>query len=227
MDAIAETVIHTSIPNEGRLADVLKGRHARRFRRSLERESRDFSRLLQKWIYPRLSYTIRKIVSTEGGAVTLQGGTVLKSSKLARALRGCHDLLCFIATIGPGVDDNIRRFMSQNRLTDMYALDIIGSTAIEDVVDTFHATMSDTLRKEGNDVSLRFSPGYCDWSVIEQKELFAMVDPARIDVTLLPSFLMLPRKSISGVFGIGADIQRPPYNPCSHCGKHSCKERRS
>jgi len=227
MHATSETVIHTSVPNEGRVAEVLNGRHGRRFRRSLEREGRDFTRLLRKWIYPRLSYTIRKIDSTEGGAVTLQGGTVLKSSKLARVLRGCHDLLCFIATIGPGIDDNIRRFMSQNRLTDMYALDTIGSTAIEDVVDTFHTMMRDTLRKEVKGVSLRFSPGYCDWPVTEQKKLFALVDPVRIDVTLLPSLLMVPRKSVSGVFGIGADIQSPPYNPCSHCGKYSCKERRS
>ncbi|MBW2562352.1 MAG: hypothetical protein JRE40_16090 [Deltaproteobacteria bacterium] len=227
MDSTSEMVIHAPVYNEGKWACGLNERHGRRFRRSVEREGRDFNRLLRRWISPRLTYTIRKIDSIKDGAVTLQGGTVLKSSKLARALRGCHDLLCFIATIGPGIDDTVRRFASQNRLTDMYILDAIGSTAIEDVVDTFHSMMRNTLRKEAKGVSHRFSPGYCDWPVTEQGKLFDLVDPVRIAVTLLPSFLMLPRKSVSGVFGISADIQDPPYNPCSHCGRATCTARRT
>lgn len=227
MEQISETGIHVPSPDEGILEDILNERHGRRLRRSLRREGREIDRLLRRWIDPRLSYTIRKIVSTDGGRVLLEDGTVFESRKLARTVRGCRELLCFIATIGPGIDHAVRDFAAQNRLTDMYAIDTIGSIMVEEVVETFHTLMKEKSHANREGVSLRFSPGYCDWPVTEQRKLFALADAGRINVTLSPSFLMFPRKSVSGVFGIGSDVHTPPYNPCLQCGKRDCPARRT
>jgi hypothetical protein len=226
MESISEIGTYIPSPDEGMVADVLNERHGRRLRRSLDREGRDLDQLLKRWINPRLSYTVREIVSTDGGRVTLKGGTIFESPKVARTVRECPHLICFIATIGPGIDNAVRDLAEQRRLTDMYALDTIGSIMIEDVVETFQDMMKEKFQMEGKGVSLRFSPGYCDWPITEQKKLFSLVDPARIDVTLSSSFLMSPRKSISGVFGVGSDINIPPYNPCSHCRRYDCPARR-
>ncbi|MBN2396895.1 MAG: hypothetical protein JXI32_00815 [Deltaproteobacteria bacterium] len=182
--------------------------------------------MLQRWINPRLSYTVRKIASTSDGRVTLHDGMILESPKLARTVRGCSRLLCFIATIGPGIENVVQEMSRRHRLTDGYALDAIGSIMIEEVVETFQNMIREKTHMTGEKVTLRFSPGYCDWPVTEQKKLFALVDADRIDVTLTSSLLMSPRKSISGVFGVGTDIHTPSYNPCFHCRRDDCPARR-
>lgn len=226
MESISEICTYIPSPDEGVLATILHQRHGRRLRRSLEREGKSLGQMLRRWVNPRLSYTVREIASTEGGRVMLSDGMILKSPKLARTVRGCSRLICFIATIGPGIENAEQSLSQQYRLTDGYALDTIGSTMVEDVVETFQDMMREKAHMTGEGVTLRFSPGYCDWPVTEQKKLFALVDTGRIGVTLTSSLLMAPRKSVSGVFGIGTDIHSISYNPCAHCHRRDCPARR-
>ena len=47
-----------------------------------------------------------------------------------------------------------------------------------------------------------------------------------LDITLTDSFLMLPRKSTSGIIGLGAGSEVSDYNPCRTCNQKSCNGRR-
>ena len=226
MGSISGIGAYIPSPDEGVLASILHQRHGRRLRRSLEKEGGNLGQMLRRWINPRLSYTVREIASTEGGRVMLSDGTILESPRLTRTVRGCSRLLCFIATIGPGIENAVQRLSQQYRLTDGYALDTIGSIMIEGVVETFQDMMREKAHMTGKGVTLRFSPGYCDWPITEQKKLFPLIDAGRIGVTLTSSLLMTPRKSISGVFGVGADAHNSSYNPCSHCRRRDCPARR-
>jgi len=101
----------------------------------------------------------------------------------------------------------------------------MGSVAVEDLVDKFQQTIKNECERVGKTVTLRFSPGYCDWPLTEQKKLFSLFEPEDITVQLLDSFLMQPVKSISGVFGI-VPQESAPYNPCRYCDDRACKARR-
>jgi cobalamin-dependent methionine synthase I len=101
----------------------------------------------------------------------------------------------------------------------------------ENVVEQFYQRTARDLAKSGQGVTLRFSPGYCDWPLDEQRPLFELfTDHAALEVELSRSCLMSPRKSVSGLFGIlpaGIPGAHPGYNPCSKCSKHNCIARRS
>jgi hypothetical protein len=75
---------------------------------------------------------------------------------------------------------------------------------------------------------MRFSPGYCGWHVTGQKKLFAALHPEEIDITLTPSCLMKPLKSISGVI-IAGDMEIFRFDDsfafCAECSTHVCRER--
>jgi hypothetical protein len=43
---------------------------------------------------------------------------------------------------------------------------------------------------------------------------------------LTDSYLMLPRKSVSGIIGIGCGAGVKDYNPCRTCDKRGCPGRR-
>ena len=88
---------------------------------------------------------------------------------------------------------------------------------------------SANIRTEGRDIAvLRYSPGYCGWHMTGQRKLFEFVQPDRIGVSLTPSCLMQPLKSVSGVMIAGPrEIHNfePSYPCCAECETHGCRAR--
>lgn len=213
----------------GKLARMLGGRGKKivlsgPVARKIEAWRKDFFSNLE----PKIEYGVHEIEAVQGETVWLAGGAELTSPKLAKVMREATHMLCFIATLGRSVDEKINSRMGGRRYSEGYILDAMGSVAVECLVERFHRHMEDKYTADGKSVTLRFSPGYCDWPLIEQSKLFDLVDAGRIGVELSDSCLMSPRKSVSGVFGICDGVRPlPPFNPCKSCPKKGCIARRS
>lgn len=180
---------------------------------------------------PQLSYRILELSQVNRSGIQLVDGTCFKSPKLARALADAQAICCFMATVGPAVDAEIQRLMQRRRYANAYVLDAIGSTSAENVVEQFYQRMARRQKDKNAGVTLRFSPGYCDWPIQQQRPLFKLFDDMDTpDVALNESCLMSPRKSVSGLFGLlppGVNGANPTYNPCDTCNKRDCIARRS
>ena len=212
------------------LSLLFGGKDTHRFSHSINRKIDDFETRLEKLTTPELSYCIKKIESVSEGIVYLQEGTKFKSPKFSKAMEPCEDIICFIATIGSGIEEEIVRLMGENRLSDSYILDSMGSIVVENMVDKFHKDMKKKYELKGGGVTLRFSPGYCDWPITEQKKLFRLLGSDQTGIQLTDSCLMQPRKSVSGVFGVfpsNVNLPVSPYNPCLECKKRDCIARRN
>lgn len=210
------------------LSRLLGGRKSSHFSRSVTLKIEKLEAILEERVKPQLYYRQREIDSNNA-SVHLRGGPILKSRKLSKAMKDCHEIICFIASIGNGIEKEIKRLVDENRLAGAYILDAMGSVAVENIVETFYQRMRTKYEAEDRGVTLRFSPGYCDWPVTDQKKIFSLFDSFRVGVNLSDSCLMQPRKSISGVFGILPFTMNPPnarHNPCSDCKKQDCIARR-
>lgn len=211
------------------LSNMLGELEFRRFSNSKSGILEDLSDMMEELAIPTLSYSINKIEHIENKSVYLQGGIQLKSHILAKVAEHCNEIVSFIATIGSGVEEEVARLTNVNRLSEAYMLDHLGSLNVEHAVNAFHNSMKRRNRAKGYDVTLRFSPGYCDWPITEQKKLFLLLDCETTGITLTESCLMHPRKSISGVFGLfpmDTNQNISPYNPCETCTKRDCNARR-
>jgi hypothetical protein len=186
---------------------------------------------IEGMLQPQLSYRVLELSQVDRSGIQLAGGTCFKSPKLARALADAQAVCCFMATVGPAVDAEIQRLMQRRRHADAFVLDAIGSTSAENVVEQFYQRMVRRQKDNNAGVTLRFSPGYCDWPIRQQRPLFALFDDMDTpDVALNERCLMSPRKSVSGLFGLlppGANIANPACNPCNTCNKRNCTARRS
>lgn len=207
------------------LVKLLGGKKRHKLSRSLSRKVRVLKSKVRDLLNPRLYYSMAKVSTESKGVVCLNDEIVFKSRKLSEALKDSEKSVCFVGTIGRGVEYEINKLLRDNCLADAYIVDALGSVAVENMVEQFQNLMETRYRKQDKSVTLRFSPGYCDWPVTEQKKLFRVFDPLGIGVELLDSCLMQPRKSISGIFGI-APYKALPYNPCAHCKKRDCEVRR-
>lgn len=201
-----------------------------------KRLSRQISSRINKYIErayslikPQITYKEKKIKKIEKGSVMLEENLVLNSSRLSKSLKKCDRATVFLATIGKEIDYKINTLMKQKSITDAYIFDAIGSIAVEETVDVFQKRFDVITRTRKESTTLRFSPGYCDWPVQEQKKIFQIIDNTLIDVQLSSSCLMIPRKSISGIFGIGnlEEIGKVTTNPCNLCRLQNCIARRT
>lgn len=211
------------------LRQLLKRREFGRFSDSRFKGSSGLKDVLQKLAAPALSYKVKKIEFIKDDTVHLEDGIGFKSPILAKVLEHCDTLILFIATIGSALEEEAARLNEDNRLTRAYILDRLGSLTAEHVVNDFYGNMKHHYAQKGYGVTLRFSPGYCDWPITEQRKLLHLVDAEMIGVTVNESCLMRPRKSVSGVFGLfpqAVNGKKPVYNPCVHCDKKDCNARR-
>ncbi|MEJ2716341.1 MAG: vitamin B12 dependent-methionine synthase activation domain-containing protein [Deltaproteobacteria bacterium] len=200
-----------------------------------ETGSRATSRKVQKWsehllsiTEPEIVYSVQAVAEVGKGYVRLARGPVFRSRKLARAFRECELAVCFVGTLGHGIEDEIGSLTLRGKLADAFVVDALGSAGIEHAVERFYGALEDHFRLQGKGLTLRFSPGYCDWPLDQQAQLLDLVDTRLVGVTLLESSLMTPRKSISGIFGITSRRMASftKYNPCVVCQQKHCIARR-
>ena len=80
---------------------------------------------------------------------------------------------------------------------------------------------------EASPLPCRISPGYGRWPLTAQTNVFDRLPHEQLGVELLPSLLMVPRKSISFAMWIGAEA-RPTagLSGCHHCNLDHCQYRR-
>jgi hypothetical protein len=141
-------------------------------------------------------------------------------------------LVLFATTLGPAVSEAIAEGFETREFALAAMLDAAASDGADRAAEALERRVEVDLRAGGWDAPhggvLRYSPGYCGWHVTGQKRLFASLEPERIGLTLTPSCLMQPLKSVSGVIVAGpAEIHRfaPTYTFCSTCETYDCRDR--
>jgi hypothetical protein len=217
--------IQPTIKND-ELAKLLGGQKKKSLPKSISKKVQNARQKLNRLIKPRLHYRIVKPRVRDKDVVQLDEMVEFTSAKLAKTLKNAEKIVCFVGTIGTGVENEINRLLGKQKLADAYILDAMASVAVENMIDRFQNLMETRFSAEDRTVTQRFSPGYCDWPLTQQKKLFNIFDTKEIDVELLDSCLMKPRKSISGVFGITPE-KSESYNPCQDCPSRSCDSRRN
>lgn len=160
-----------------------------------------------------------KITVDENG-VTLTSGVRFNSRALARHLAGCESALLLGATLGSRVDAAIRRLTLES-LAEGAAAQAVAASLIESYCDEVQAKAN----TDGLAQRPRFSPGYGDWNLSEQKKLFAVLDCAKlIGLTLTDGCMMAPSKSVTAVIGLAKDVQCT-WNKCMSCENINCPYR--
>jgi hypothetical protein len=177
-------------------------------------------------IEPSYSYVIRDINSVRGSRVFIEGSVTFRSNVIAQLLEQCQKVAVFVLTIGSRLGDVVRQLAEDGLMVQAAVLDAIGSDAAETLAHVVQDIIGKQAEAEGLGISLRFSPGYCDWKVSQQKMVFRAMNGDTAGVRLTNGCLMVPQKSISGIIGVGPPDEVESYNPCKTCKKRNCIGRR-
>ncbi len=157
----------------------------------------------------------------ETGEIRIAGQTIKTSRKVCRFMEGAEKIAVFICTAGQGFTDYSNEYNKEGEYLKGYITDTMGSVVVEKAMDYIQSELEKIVEKEGLKITNRYSPGYCNWPVEDQKLLFSLLPDQVCDITLSSSCLMTPIKSVSGIIGIGRNVKKSSYS-CDVCNNQTC-----
>jgi hypothetical protein len=147
-------------------------------------------------------------------------GIRLTSRVLRKKLDNLGRVFPYVVTIGNKLEKMARSYKDP---LQQYYFDTIGNVGLV----TAREYLEDHLRSRYalNGISF-MSPGSLkDWGIEEQRNLFSVLGDVEnsIDVRLNESFLMIPTKSLSGIY-FPTEI---PFYSCQLCPRKQCSSRKA
>lgn len=168
---------------------------------------------------PRALYEVAYVGAKGQGAVEVAGIT-FNSHILSENLEGAHKVFPYILTIGPELE---RAASAQGDLLRQYYLEEIANIALEKAAAWLAGHLEQRFGVRGLS---SLSPGsLADWPITEQPKLFAIFGDTEtlIGVRLTDSLLMVPRKSVSGIFFPSEE----GFVACELCDRERCPGRKA
>ncbi|MEE9430127.1 MAG: vitamin B12 dependent-methionine synthase activation domain-containing protein [Melioribacteraceae bacterium] len=140
-------------------------------------------------------------------------------------LKNISSAVLFVGTVGAEFDDWIDIIKQDGDPLKEYVSNLLGSAIAESIAEWTNQKIVEYIEEQNLKCSNRYSPGYCGWSVSEQHKLFSFFPKNICGIELLDSGLMLPIKSVSGIVGVGKNLERMDY-PCDVCNVPHCYKNR-
>ena len=206
-----------SIPVQLDSENILKKLHLDR-KKGKENDIHELVELAKSLITPRAIYGIAYI-SDKGKDTVSVGNTTFTSPILRNFSTSIGRLFPYVLTIGKELEDRSKSM----KLLHQYCLEEIGNIALR----TARKYLEDYLKSEYKIIHLSsMSPGrLTDWPITEQKLLFSLFGDVEglLGVSLSNSMMMIPRKSVSGVY-FPTEFH---FESCQLCPRERCEDRKA
>jgi hypothetical protein len=133
--------------------------------------------------------------------ISEEAGDLFTGVNMVKLLGGSDQATLLAATIGPGLEDEVERIQKAGELTDAYALEMVGGWMADYMADRVDEFVAREIEKKGYKRTMRFSPGYGDWSMENQPVMIRLSNADKVGITLTDTNIMIPRKSVTAVIG--------------------------
>ncbi len=143
---------------------------------------------------------------------------------IALGLKHADALAVYLVTAGAGYQEWMRAVAATGDPFRACLIDALGSEIVERAADKLLRDVEAAVKPMEWRASARYGPGYCDWKLAEQHQLFTLFPEGFCGVTLGESAIMQPMKSVSGVFALGARVKHRASG-CSICTMENCFRR--
>jgi cobalamin-dependent methionine synthase I len=145
------------------------------------------------------------ILQVDHVGIELEDGIILSSSSLARMLSGCTQVLLMGATAGQDIMDAIAQATSSDNLTRAVVLDAVASEMTDGALDWITDYVNqDLVRRVQHLTKKRFSAGYGDFHLENQKAMYDLLRMETIGVSITDRCILIPEKSVTAVAGVAA-----------------------
>ena len=131
----------------------------------------------------------------DGEKIILSKNLTFKSKKLSAFLRDCQEAVLMGATAGNAIMEEIKEKTRQDDLAAAVVYDATASEMTDSALDWITSYLNQLLRREGRTLlSNRFSAGYADFNLENQKAIYEILQMGKLGVKITSSFILIPEK---------------------------------
>ncbi|MDR7415611.1 MAG: hypothetical protein QN200_03970 [Armatimonadota bacterium] len=142
-----------------------------------------------------------EVLDPKAGEVRWGLDLLFRSRALARILQGAREGALFVLTLGEEVEALVGRCFREGRPVEAMLLDTAAWAALETGLLQVRGLLRREAAARGCRLSPRMAPGFLDWDVGENVLLLRAFAPCTLPVRATPGGALLPRKSVTGIFG--------------------------
>jgi hypothetical protein len=174
---------------------------------------------------PAVVYRKLTVESVQHERLNLAGGGALVGPLVARHLAPARHVIAIVCTVGRALEIHAEEVSATDLLLGL-ALDGLGSAAVELLATAACQLFERQAASQGLRSTIPLSPGLVGWPVERgQQQIFGLLDASLVGVRLLSSGMMIPKKSVSMVLGLGLEVSNRG-RPCDYCSmRETCRYR--
>jgi hypothetical protein len=142
-------------------------------------------------------------ISEHGPDYTVvENGRRFQSAQLAELLRPCPELVLMAATVGGHISAASREAIATGDASLGVILDAVASETADAGLDWLMQLLNQIQAKLGLKLTKhRFSPGYGDLTLDNQRIIFTMLALEKLQLRLTPECILIPEKSVLAIAG--------------------------
>lgn len=160
--------------------------------------------------------------SPEQGIIEGDPPLALEGNSIKHHLRNSWSVGVLAVTAGDAIEKESDACFKSGNYVKGLLLDAAATVATEHLADQVDRMIQENALKDGQKTVWRFSPGYGDWPITQQKEFCQLIKAESIGVHVTDHSMLFPRKSVSAIIGISECRQRPQPIKCRACSLTSC-----
>ncbi len=169
-----------------------------------------------------------EVVGKDEQHLYLQDGKKLTSKLLVKSAGTAEKLLLLAMTMGKSLEDRVSNYTKEGKILESFIIDAAGTAFIAKGSKLALGKMQESYKQAGMKTTFPMGPGHSYWNKLEDIQvIFHFLKAEKAGLALNDSNLIIPRKSIAFVMGIGPEL--PDHQDKVHCDfcsiKSSCHMR--
>jgi len=149
------------------------------------------------------SFLRLSINDNSSGKILLAGDVTFQSKKLSVFLRNCKEAVLMGATAGDEIMEAIKEKSAHGDLQAAVIYDATASEMADAALDWIMEYINQLIRRERKTLlPRRFSAGYADFDLSNQKIIHQILALEKIGVQITSECILLPEKSVTALTGI-------------------------
>ena len=174
-------------------------------------------------IYKIYDYDCKNNIINSAPPFKIFGNSIIKH------LAGCEKVACIAVTVGENIENEVTKKFAAGNYVSSVLLDAAATAAVEQAADELEKAINRVVAKESLKMRWRFSPGYGDWQLENQKKFFYVTGAPEIGMSLTESLMLVPRKSVTAIIGLEKIVSDKTNvrikKSCATCDKINCPSR--
>lgn len=159
---------------------------------------------------PGGSWTVLDITARGKSSVTFEGGYTIDSVSIAKLLQNSESAVFMGVTAGGAIVELAKDAVENGDGSSALIYDAVGSETAEAAIEWLNRFIATELRRKGKVLtSMRFSAGYGDFMLENQRFFYELLDLKRFGVSLTESCIFVPEKTVTAIAGVESSAEHP------------------